>query len=177
MMFALPAIAFAIIGEAREDLKPKIKATFLTAALASFLTGVTEPIEFAFLFVAPYLFVIHAILSGVAMWMAYELNIHHGFSYSAGAIDYVINLHLSHNGLLLYRSVSFMGFSIISCSAGLSRFQIPTPGREEGSSLKSGQAIFHIDLHLFCKHSVGKTILRRLKPALPDCVLHLSMIV
>ncbi|MZQ81720.1 PTS glucose transporter subunit IIA [Paenibacillus sp. 5J-6] len=137
MMFALPAIAFAIIGEAREDLKPKIKATFLTAALASFLTGVTEPIEFAFLFVAPYLFIIHAILSGVAMWLAYELHIQHGFSYSAGAIDYVINLHLSHNGLLLipigivYGLVYYFMFRW-----AIRRFQIPTPGREEGSSLE-----------------------------------------
>lgn len=137
MMFALPAIAFAIIGEAREDLKPKIKATFLTAALASFLTGVTEPIEFAFLFVAPYLFIIHAILSGAAMWLAYELHIQHGFSYSAGAIDYIINLHLSHNGLLLipiglvYGLVYYFIFRW-----AIRRFQIPTPGREEGSSLE-----------------------------------------
>lgn len=137
MMFALPAIAFAIIGEAREDLKPKIKATFLTAALASFLTGVTEPIEFAFLFVAPYLFVIHAILSGAAMWLAYELNIHHGFSYSAGAIDYVINLHLSHNGLLLIPIGIVYGLLYYFMFRwAIRRFRIPTPGREEGSSLE-----------------------------------------
>ncbi|MFD0697211.1 glucose PTS transporter subunit IIA [Paenibacillus sp. GCM10027628] len=137
MMFALPAIAFAIIGEAREDLKPKIKATFLTAALASFLTGVTEPIEFAFLFVAPYLFVIHALLSGVAMWIAYYLNIQHGFSYSAGAIDYVINLHLSHHGLLLIPIGLVYGLLYYFLFRwAIRRFQIPTPGREEGSSLE-----------------------------------------
>jgi glucose-specific phosphotransferase system IIA component len=137
MMFALPAISFAIIQEAREDLKPKIKATFLTAALASFLTGVTEPIEFAFLFVAPFLFVIHAILSGAAMWIAYELGIRHGFSYSAGAIDYVINEHLAQNGLLLipigivYGLLYYFLFRY-----AIRRFRIPTPGREEGSSLE-----------------------------------------
>ncbi|MBD0379299.1 glucose PTS transporter subunit IIA [Paenibacillus sedimenti] len=137
MMFALPAIAFAIIGEAREDLKPKIKTTFLTAALASFLTGVTEPIEFAFLFVAPYLFVIHAILSGAAMWIAYYLNIQHGFSYSAGAIDYVINLHLSHHGLLLIPIGLVYGLLYYFLFRwAIRRFQIPTPGREEGSSLE-----------------------------------------
>lgn len=137
MMFALPAIALAIIQEAREDLKPKIRATFLTAALASFLTGVTEPIEFAFLFVAPYLFVGHAILSGAAMWIAYELNIRHGFSYSAGAIDYLINLHLSSNGwLLIPLGLAYGLIYYVLFRWAIRRFRIPTPGREEGSPLE-----------------------------------------
>ncbi|GAA3407194.1 glucose PTS transporter subunit IIA [Paenibacillus hodogayensis] len=137
MMFALPAVAFAIIHEAREDLKPKVKATFLTAALASFLTGVTEPIEFAFLFVAPYLFVVHALLSGIAMWLAYVLNIHHGFSFSAGAIDFVINEHLATNGLLLIPiGLVFAGIYYVLFRWAIRRFQLPTPGREEGSSLE-----------------------------------------
>lgn len=137
MMFALPAVAFAIIHEAREDLKPKVKATFLTAALTSFLTGVTEPIEFAFLFVAPYLFVVHALLSGVAMWIAYEMDIHHGFSFSAGAIDYVINEHLATNGLLLLPiGLVFAAIYYVLFRWAIRRFQLPTPGREEGSSLE-----------------------------------------
>lgn len=137
MMFALPAIAFAIIQEAREDLKPSIQKTFLVAALASLLTGVTEPIEFAFLFVAPFLFIIHAVLSGTAMWIAYLLDIHHGFSFSAGAIDFLINLHLSRNGWLLipiglcYGLLYYVLFRQV-----IRRYQIPTPGREEGSSLE-----------------------------------------
>lgn len=137
MMFALPAVAFAIIHEAREDLKPKVKATFLTAALTSFLTGVTEPIEFAFLFVAPYLFVVHALLSGLAMWLAYVLNIHHGFSFSAGAIDFVINEHLATNGLLLLPiGLLFAVLYYVLFRWAIRRFQLPTPGREEGSSLE-----------------------------------------
>lgn len=137
MMFALPTIAFAIIQEAREDLKPNIQKTFMVAALASLLTGVTEPIEFAFLFVAPYLFVIHAVLSGTVMWLAYALDIHHGFSFSAGAIDFLINLHLSHNGWMLipiglcYGLLYYILFRQV-----IRRYQIPTPGREEGSSLE-----------------------------------------
>src|SRR5690606_4524785 len=97
MMFALPAAALAIVHEAREDLKPKIRKVFFIAALSSFLTGVTEPIEFAFLFVAPALFFVHALLSGAAMWIAHALDIHHGFAYSAGAIDFLINAHLGRN--------------------------------------------------------------------------------
>lgn len=137
MMFALPAIAFAIIHEAREDLKPKVKATFMTAALASFLTGVTEPIEFAFLFVAPMLFVAHAILSGIAMWVVYALDVHHGFAFSAGAIDFLINAHLGTNiiRILPVGIVYAVGYYVLFRWA-IRRFQIPTPGREDGSALE-----------------------------------------
>jgi len=136
MMFALPAIALAIIHEAREDLKPKIRRTFTLAALASFLTGVTEPIEFAFLFVAPYLYVVHALLSGLIMWITYELGILHGFSFSAGAIDYVINMHLSTKGWLIIPIGIVTGIIYYFLFRwAITRFQIPTPGREEGSQL------------------------------------------
>jgi glucose-specific phosphotransferase system IIA component len=136
MMFALPAIAFAIIHEAREDLQPKVKATFMTAALACFLTGVSEPIEFAFLFVAPVLFVVHAILSGLSMWIVYALDIHHGFSYSAGAIDFMINSHLAKNHwLILPVGIGFALVYYCLFRWAIRRFQIPTPGREDGSPL------------------------------------------
>jgi glucose-specific phosphotransferase system IIA component len=136
MMFALPAIALAIIQESREDLKPKIRITFLTAALASFLTGVSEPIEFAFLFVAPYLFFVHAILSGAAMWIAYALHIRHGFSYSAGAIDFIINDHLATNGLWLIPIGIIYGYVYYFLFRwAIRRFQLPTPGREEATAL------------------------------------------
>lgn len=136
MMFALPAIALAIIHEAREDLQEKVKTIFLTAALSSFLTGVTEPIEFAFLFVAPILFVVHAVLSGFVMWIVYHLDIHHGFSFSAGAIDFVLNEHLAHNSFLLIiiGIVYGIGYYYLFRWA-IRRFQIPTPGREDGSPL------------------------------------------
>ncbi|MFD0587962.1 glucose PTS transporter subunit IIA [Paenibacillus sp. GCM10027627] len=136
MMFALPAIAFAIIHEAREDLKPKIRKTFVYAALASFLTGVTEPVEFAFLFVAPFLYVIHAILSGIIMWITYELGILHGFSFSAGAIDFIINEHLATRGWLIIPIGIVVGIVYyVLFRFAIRKFRIPTPGREEGSQL------------------------------------------
>ncbi|WP_274655128.1 glucose PTS transporter subunit IIA [Paenibacillus humicola] len=136
MMFALPAIAFAIIDEAREDLKPKIRKTFLVAALSSFLTGVTEPIEFAFLFVAPYLFIVHALLSGLMMWFTYELGIRDGFSFSAGALDFLVNEHLATKGwLLIPIGIVFGLIYYVLFRWAIRRFQIPTPGREEGSQL------------------------------------------
>ena len=137
MMFALPAIAFAIIHEAREDLKPKVRTTFLIAALSSFLTGVTEPVEFAFLFVAPYLFIVHAALSGAAMWITYELGIRHGFSYSAGAIDFIINDHLSYRAYLLIPiGIAYGILYYVLFRWAIRRFKLPTPGREEGSELE-----------------------------------------
>lgn len=137
MMFALPAIAFAIIHEAREDLKPRVKSIFLTAAMASFLTGVTEPIEFAFLFVAPTLFILHAILSGAAMWIVFELDIHHGFAFSAGAIDFLLNAHLGKNvWLLIPVGLVYAAGYYVLFRYSIRKFQIPTPGREDGSPLE-----------------------------------------
>ncbi|ANY72068.1 MULTISPECIES: glucose PTS transporter subunit IIA [Paenibacillus] len=137
MMFALPAIAFAIIQEAREDLKPKVKKTFMRSALVCFLTGVSEQIEFAFLFASPYLYVLHALMAGFAMVLTYMFDIHHGFSYSAGFIDYVLNYHLSQNAWMIipigivYGLVYYFLFRW-----AIRTFEIPTPGREEGSALE-----------------------------------------
>lgn len=137
MMFALPATAMAVIHEAREDLKPKVRKTFVRAALVCLLTGVSEQIEFAFLFASPFLFALHAVLAGFAMWLTYALDIHHGFSYSAGLIDFVLNFHLSTNGWMLIPIgiVYGLGYYILFRWA-IRKFQIPTPGREEGSTLE-----------------------------------------
>ncbi|MBW5444719.1 PTS glucose transporter subunit IIA [Cohnella sp. CFH 77786] len=136
IMFALPAVAFAIIHEAREDLKPKIAKQFRIAALGCFLTGVTEPVEFAFLFVAPYLFLVHAVLSGGVMWLTYELGIRHGFSFSAGALEYLINLPLSTRGWMLIPlglAVGVVYYVLFRWS--IRRFQLTTPGREDATRL------------------------------------------
>lgn len=136
MMFALPAIAFAIIHEAREDLKPKTQKQFRVAALSSFLTGITEPIEFAFLFVAPYLFLVHALLSGGIMWLVYELDIRHGFTFSAGALEFLVNMPLSTGGWLLLPiglAVGIIYYILFRYS--IRKFQLPTPGREDATRL------------------------------------------
>lgn len=136
MMFALPAIAFAIIHEAREDLKPKTRKQFRVAALSSFLTGITEPIEFAFLFVAPYLFLVHALLSGGIMWLVYELDILHGFTFSAGALEFLVNMPLATRGwLLLPIGLAVGALYYILFRYSIRRFQLPTPGREDAARL------------------------------------------
>ncbi|EJW17476.1 glucose PTS transporter subunit IIA [Paenibacillus alvei] len=136
MMFALPAVALAIVHESREDLRPKVRKTYFTAACVSLLTGITEPIEFAFLFAAPYLFVVHALLTGAAMWLTAEIGVRHGFSFSAGAIDYVVNFHQSTKGLwIIPIGIAFGFIYYVVFRYAIQRFQIPTPGRVDGSLL------------------------------------------
>ena len=101
MMFGLPAMAYAIYLNTPRDYRKKAGAILAGVAFTSFLTGITEPLEFLFLFVAPALFVLHALLTGLALALAQLLNIHAGFGFSAGFIDYVINYKLATNPELI----------------------------------------------------------------------------
>jgi PTS system N-acetylglucosamine-specific IIC component len=132
MMFGLPGAALAMIRQAKF---PKVAAgILLSAAFCSFLTGVTEPIEFAFIFVAPVLFVIHALLTGLSLVICNLLQIRIGFGFSAGLIDYVLNFTKSnsHNAWmiiplgLVYGVVYYFVFSFC-----IRVFNIGTPGRGE----------------------------------------------
>ena len=101
MMFGLPAMALAIYITTPKAQRKKAGAILAGVAFTSFLTGITEPLEFLFLFIAPVLFVLHAILTGLALATAHFLDIHHGFGFSAGLFDYVINYKLAKNPLLI----------------------------------------------------------------------------
>ena len=101
MMFGLPSMALAIYLNTPKSQKQKAGAILLGVAFTSFLTGITEPLEFLFLFVAPLLFILHAILTGLALASAQILDIHAGFGFSAGFIDYIINYKLATNPILI----------------------------------------------------------------------------
>ena len=101
MMFGLPAMALAIYVTTPKEQRKKAGAILLGVAFTSFLTGITEPLEFLFLFTAPLLFLLHALLTGLALATAHFLDIHHGYGFSAGFIDYVINYKLATNPLLI----------------------------------------------------------------------------
>ena len=101
MMFGLPAMAYAIYLNTPKAARKRVGAVLFGVAFTSFLTGITEPLEFLFLFVAPLLFVVHALLTGLALAAAQMLDIHAGFGFSAGFIDYVINYKLATNPLLI----------------------------------------------------------------------------
>lgn len=99
MMFGLPAMALAIYFNTPNSYRKKAGAILAGVAFTSFLTGITEPLEFLFLFAAPLLFLLHALLTGLALAAAQALDIHAGFGFSAGFIDYLINYKLATNPL------------------------------------------------------------------------------
>jgi N-acetylglucosamine PTS system EIICBA or EIICB component len=132
MMFGLPAACFAMVHEAKKEKREQAASILLSAALASFLTGVTEPIEFAFMFVAPVLYVVHAILTGLSMAITYMIGMHLGFGFSAGLTDYLLNWNLSTKPWLLipvgivYAIVYYLVFRAV-----IRMFKLKTPGRED----------------------------------------------
>jgi PTS system glucose-specific IIC component len=130
-MWGLPAAALAIWRAARPDQRAKVGGIMISAALTAFLTGITEPIEFAFLFVAPVLYIIHALLAGVAYFLCIALGIKHGFTFSHGLIDYVVLFPKSHNALwLLLLGPIWAGVYYGVFTFAIRRFNLMTPGRE-----------------------------------------------
>jgi PTS system N-acetylglucosamine-specific IIC component len=131
MMFGLPAAAIAIWRSAHPQNRKVIGGIMLSAALTSFVTGITEPIEFSFLFVAPLLYAIHALLTGVSMALMEALGAKDGFSFSAGFIDYAINWNLATKPwlILIVGPIYFVVYYVLFTFA-IRRFNLLTPGRE-----------------------------------------------
>ncbi|MFI7337634.1 PTS transporter subunit EIIC [Streptomyces sp. NPDC050085] len=130
-MFALPAAALAIAHTARPENRKVVKGMMISVALTSFVTGVTEPIEFSFMFVAPVLYAIHAVLFGVSMAVCYALGIRDGFGFSSGAIDYVLNFGIATKPwLLIPIGLAFAALYYVIFRFAIVRFNLPTPGRE-----------------------------------------------
>ena len=132
MMFALPAAALAIWLEAKASQRKLVGGLMLSAALTSFLTGVTEPLEFAFMFVAWPLYVIHALLTGSSLALTNALDIKDGFGFSAGLFDYLLNWNIAtHPWALIpiglgYAVVYFFLFRFV-----IRKWNLRTPGRED----------------------------------------------
>ena len=140
MMFALPAAALAIYHEASPGRRKVVGGVMLSGALTSFVTGVTEPLEFAFMFVAWPLFLIHAVLTGTSLALVNALGIKHGFAFSAGAIDYTLNFTPATQPLLLvpiglaYGALYYVLFRVV-----IRRFDLGTPGRERAETEEGRQ--------------------------------------
>ncbi len=140
MMFGLPSLALAIYATTPKEQKQKAGAILAGVALTSFLTGITEPLEFLFLFVAPLLFVAHAILTGLAVASAYLLDIHHGYGFSAGFIDYIINYKLAKNPLLILPlglTFGFIYFIVSYYIIKIFKYQIFTPDSNDKDSCET----------------------------------------
>jgi PTS system N-acetylglucosamine-specific IIC component len=131
-MFGLPAAALAIWRTARPSQRKLIGGIMISAALTSFLTGVTEPIEFSFLFVAWPLYLLNAVLTGSSLLLCNALGIHDGFNFSAGAVDYVLNYGIATKAWLLipiglgYALIYYFVFRWV-----IIKWNLRTPGRED----------------------------------------------
>jgi PTS system glucose-specific IIC component len=130
-MWGLPAAAIAIWHSARPDQRARVGGIMISAALTSFLTGVTEPIEFAFMFVAPLLYGVHAVLTGLAFLICISLGMKHGPSFSHGLIDYLLLFPKAHRpwAFLLLGPV-WAGLYYAVFRVAIERFDLATPGRE-----------------------------------------------
>ena len=130
-MWGLPAAAIAIWHTARPENRAKVGGIMISAALTSFLTGITEPIEFSFLFVAPLLYALHALLAAVAYFTCIELGIKHGMTFSHGLIDFVVLFNRSTNAAWFFvigPIWALMYYGLFR--AVIQRFDLKTPGRE-----------------------------------------------
>ncbi|MGV2620365.1 UNVERIFIED_CONTAM: N-acetylglucosamine-specific PTS transporter subunit IIBC [Halobacillus marinus] len=132
MMFGLPAACLAMYMAAKKHRKAAVGGMLLSIALTSFLTGVTEPIEFSFMFLSPLLYVVHSILTGVAMALAYAFDIRHGFGFSAGLIDFALNYNIAENpvSLILIGLIMFVLYFVLFYFL-IVKLDLKTPGRED----------------------------------------------
>jgi glucose PTS system EIICB or EIICBA component len=137
-MFGLPAAALAMWQAARPEKRKLVGGIMLSAAITAFLTGITEPIEFAFLFVAPVLYAVHALLAGAAYFVCIALNIRHGFTFSHGLIDYIVLFPKSTNALWLWVLGPAWGLLYYGVfTFAIKRFNLMTPGREADDETKA----------------------------------------
>ncbi|MFC1605274.1 N-acetylglucosamine-specific PTS transporter subunit IIBC [Pseudomonadota bacterium] len=130
MMFGLPAACLAMYHCAAKEKRKAVGGLLLSMGLTSFLTGITEPIEFTFMFLAPVLYGLHAVLTGLSMVVMDLFNIRHGFGFSAGLFDYVLNFNRATAPLMIIPvgAVYFVIYYLVFRWFIL-RFDVPTPGR------------------------------------------------
>ncbi|MFB0619741.1 PTS transporter subunit EIIC [Streptomyces sp. AGS-58] len=136
MMFALPAACLAIVHCARPERRKVVGGMMFSLALTSFVTGVTEPIEFTFMFIAPVLYAIHAVLTGLSLGLTWALGMKDGFGFSAGVVDFGLNLGIASNpwGLVVV-GLCFAVVYYVVFRFAITRFDLPTPGRESDEEL------------------------------------------
>ncbi|MBU3089555.1 N-acetylglucosamine-specific PTS transporter subunit IIBC [Clostridium gasigenes] len=131
MMFGMASVALAIVVCAKKEKRTATIGLLSSLALTAFLTGITEPIEFLFIFLSPLLLIAHALITGLSMFITTSLGVLHGFTFSAGALDYVMNFGIATKPILIIPiglaigALYFVVFVFL-----IKRFDIPTPGRE-----------------------------------------------
>ena len=138
MMFGMVAVALALVVCAKKENRKATIGLVASLAFTAFLTGITEPIEFLFIFLSPLLLIAHALITGISMFVTVSLGVLHGFSFSAGFIDYALNFGIATKPLLIIPiglgigALYFFVFVFL-----IKKFNIPTPGREEDEETKN----------------------------------------
>ncbi|GFR36369.1 glucose-specific PTS transporter subunit IIBC [Thermobrachium celere] len=143
MMFGLPAAALAMYHEARPEKKKVVAGIMASAALTSFLTGITEPIEFTFLFVAPALYAVHCVFAGLSFMLMHILNVKIGMTFSGGIIDFILFGVIPNRTAwwlvipvgLVFSVIYYFGFRF-----AIRTFNIKTPGREDDEAEATAEA-------------------------------------
>lgn len=133
MMFGLPGAALAIYHCARPENKAKVLGIMMAGAFAAFFTGITEPLEFSFMFVAPVLYFIHAVLTGLSVFIAASMHWISGFGFSAGLVDmmlWVRNPLATHWYMLIPQGLVFFVIYYVVFRFTITKFNLMTPGRE-----------------------------------------------
>ncbi|SMC25525.1 PTS system, N-acetylglucosamine-specific IIC component [Andreprevotia lacus DSM 23236] len=144
MMFGLPGAALAIYQTAKPEHKARVASIMMAAAFASFFTGVTEPLEFSFMFVAPFLYVVHALLTGISVYIAATMHWIAGFGFSAGLVDMVLS---SRNPLavqwfmLIVQGIVFFFVYYFGFRFSITAFNLKTPGREDDTEEAGPQTV------------------------------------
>ncbi|WP_261815699.1 N-acetylglucosamine-specific PTS transporter subunit IIBC [Vibrio gallicus] len=134
MMFGLPGAALAMYHTAKPENKAKVASIMLAAGMASFFTGITEPLEFSFMFLAPPLYLLHAVLTGISLYVAATMQWMAGFGFSAGLVDFVLS---SQNPLavnwymLIVQGLVFFAIYYTVFRTVIVKFGLKTPGRED----------------------------------------------
>ncbi len=142
MMFGMPAVALAMYRAAKPENRPKIAGALASVAFTAFLTGITEPIEFMFMFLAPGLYAVHAVLTGLALSVTYSLGVLHGFGFSAGFIDYVLNWGLATKpALIIPIGLVFFFIYYVIFSWAIRHFDIPTIGRGDDETAEDEDGV------------------------------------
>ncbi|MCT4796688.1 glucose-specific PTS transporter subunit IIBC [Exiguobacterium alkaliphilum] len=149
MMFGLPAACLAMYHTVPKERRKNVEGLYFSAALTSFLTGITEPVEFSFVFVAPLLFAIHAVFAGLSFMTMHLLNVKIGMTFSGGLIDYLLFGVLPNRTAwwlvipigLVFAVIYYFGFRF-----AIQKFDLKIPGREAAVEGKEGRAVVGDDL-------------------------------
>ena len=140
MMFGLPGAALAMYVTAKTTRKKMVSGILLSAAIASFFVGVTEPLEFAFMFLAPWLYLVHAVFTGISVFIAALLPTRMGFGFSAGFIDLVLgwmNPLAQNPWMIPVMGVFWFAIYFVVFRFLIVKFQLKTPGREDDDELEA----------------------------------------